>query len=419
MSLPVKTGAFAAQGWWSALGALALGLLPVGARAEQWTLENSLVSRFESNDNVALAQTSPGTMNTLSLSTALNAARRTENSATRVNAGVTSLRQWGPGEQDRVDGRLGLGQSLSDPLNSYTGEFQVLQDFNNATGTADVAVPRGRRRSKTLSGGWTRSLTERTSSNAQIDMERTGYGQDVPGAVNYRNASVSGGVSHRWTDVGSLSVSLSHSEYRTEADTNRSATDQINVSLSRAVSERSSGSLSFGTYRTKTQTPRAIAVCPLAISECLAGNVPFTVGLARAYTTDHGLQYSLSQRYQFDETTELAFSAGRQQAPSGAGFVVRSDTLKASANHGFSPTLNGGMSYAQSRSTYQGTDTAVARPAQQTFSMSLSKQLSPDLSLDASYQFSHAEGVLAGQGARSNSFAISLQFAWPKLDAAR
>ncbi|GAB4556600.1 MAG: hypothetical protein Tsb007_15120 [Rhizobacter sp.] len=407
------------RGWWFPLGALVLGTVPQAAHAEQWVLENSLATRYESNDNAALVHNSAGTMNTLSLSSALAASRKTENSATRLNALVSSVRQWGPGEQDRVDGRLGLEQTLADPLNSFRLGTQYLQDFNSTVDSADVTVARGRRRTKTLSGAWSRSLSERVSAELETTLDRTAYGMPPPQAVDFRNDSLSAGISYRWAELTSVNLNASHSKYRTEADTSRSTTDQISLGFSHAWSERNSLSLSLGSYRTRTAGLRSRLVCPLAPSFCDAGFVQPVVSFERAYTSGRGLQFNLSQRYQLDERTDLAFSAARQQAPSGAGVVVRSDTLRASASHSFSDLLKASASYSQSRSTYESLEGSSLRPAQQSFSLSFSRQLAADLSVQAGYQFSRADGVAPGQGARANSVSVSLQYDWPRFDAAR
>lgn len=407
------------RSWWLLLGASALGLGPQSAQAEQWLLENSLTSRYETNDNAALVQSSAGTMNTLSLSSALAASRRTETSATRLNALVSSVRQWGPGEQDRVDGRFGVEQSLADPLNSFRLGFQYVQDFNSAVDSADVTVVRGRRRTKTLSGAWSHSLTERVSVDLETTLDRTAYGLPPPQAIDFRNDALSAGLSYRWAELTTLSLNASHSNYRTEADTSRSTTDQISLGFSRTWSERNSLSLSLGSYRTRTAGLRSRVVCPLAVSECLAGNIAFTLGFERAYTSGRGLQFNLSERYQVNETTDVSFSAARQQSPSGAGVVARSDTLRASANHSFSELLRASISYSQSRFTYESVEGANARPAQQSLSLSFSRQLAPDLSVQGGYQFSRADGVTPGLGARANSVSVSLQYDWPRVDVAR
>lgn len=416
MSALAKDGGRGRTGW---LVLVALGWVAPQARAEQWVVENSLASRYESNDNASLAQSSPGTMNTLSLSSALAASRKSETAATRLNAAVTSLSQWGAGAQDRVDGQLGLGQSLSDTLNSFNLGFQYLQDFNSTVDNADVTVGRGRRRTKTLSLGWSRSLSERVSANTQLNLDRTGYGQPLSAAQDYRNTTLSAGLSYRLSEVDTLSLDASRADYRTEADTNRSTTDQVGLGISRVLAERNTASLSLGVYRTKTQALRSRLVCPLAVQFCNAGFVQPVLATERAYTSGQGLQFSLSDRHQIDETTDLSFSASRQQVPSGAGVVVRSDSVRASVGHSFSPTLSASVGYSQSRSTYQGLEGATARPAQQNLSVSLTRQLASDLSLEASYQFSRADGAFPGQGARSNSVGVLLKYDWPRFDAAR
>ncbi len=416
---PVAKAGRLGRGGWLAAVALALGTLPQAARAEQWLLENSLTSRYESNDNAALVQSSPGTMNTLSLSSALAASRKTENSATRMNALVSSVRQWGPGEQDRVDGQFGLEQSLADPLNSFRLGAQYLQDFNSTVDNADVTVARGRRRTKTLTGAWSRSLSERVIAELETTLDRTAYGLPPPQAVDFRNDALSAGLSYRWAELTTVSLNVSRSKYRTEADTSRSTTDQISLGFSRSWSERSSLSLSLGSYLTRTRGLRARLVCPLAPSFCDAGLVQPVLGTEWVESSGRGLQFNLSQRYQFDETTDLSFGAARQQAPSGAGVVVRSDTLRASASHSFSDLLKATVSYSQSRSTYESLQGSNARPAQQSFSLSFTRQLAPDLSVQGGYQLGRADGVVPGQGARANSVSVSLQYDWPRFDAAR
>ena len=104
--------------------------------------------------------------------------------------------------------------------------------------------------------------------------------------------------------------------------------------------------------------------------------------------------------------------------PSGAGTLVRSDTLNLGVNRTLSPTLSGSINYARSRSAFQ--DGAVgASPGQSNLSLSLSKQLTPDLGLQAGCQRSQTHGSGAGNNARSNSVSISLQYAGPRIDVSR
>jgi hypothetical protein len=148
--------------------------------------------------------------------------------------------------------------------------------------------------------------------------------------------------------------------------------------------------------------------------------VPYVVVVETLSTARSGLQFSSSARYQLDETTGLAFSAGRQQAPSGAGSVVRSDTLSIRGTRALSPTLNASIDYVQSRSALQG-GVGAAQPGQKSWSLALTQQLEQNLSLQAGYRRSVADRLVGAQqaSASSNSFNVSLKYDWAKFEASR
>ena len=73
-----------------------MGVLMSGpAPAQSWTIQRSLESSVETNDNYGLSATRGDAVNTLSVSGAFGAARLTETAATRIDAarrGVTFRR---------------------------------------------------------------------------------------------------------------------------------------------------------------------------------------------------------------------------------------------------------------------------------------------------------------------------------------
>ena len=397
--------------------ALALALAPLAARGEWWTVENSIETRFESNDNVYLtARTSPH-VNTLSVSDTFEAARRTENSATRATLAGTALRSIGGGGIERVDGRLGLTQTLSDPLNVFRASAVYAQDFNDSAQSADVTLGRGRRRTTTVDASWSRNLTERLRADTQLAFVRTGYGRGLVGGVDYDDASASAGIDYRLSEIDSINVRGGHSRYRTRNDERSSATDDISVGASRALSDRGSIALSVGAYRTRFRSDRSGIACPLDASFCDAGlvrPVPFSVVQQSA---SQGLQFSASYRYRFDERTDLSFSAGRRQAPSGGGSVVTNSTLNASVERSFSETLRGTLSYAGSQSRFDAG--GAGRYGQQVLALVVARQLAPDASVVATYQRTRAELLGTGASASSNSVSVSLKYEWPRFDASR
>lgn len=396
--------------------------MPSAAQADLWTVDNSVQSRLELNDNVSLSKESPGLVNTLSLSNTLNASRQMENSATRLNAALTALRQRGNGGNDRVDGQFVLSQTLTDPLNSFGVTAQYAQDFNNVVQNADVTVGRGQRRTSSLSANWSRAISELLSASTQVSTSRTGYGQQVSGAVGFRSTGVSAGLSYRLTESDTANLQVSHSEYRADSGPNRSETNFISFGMARALSERVSASLNLGVYRTDSSQARTRIVCPLQVALCRSGLLPFIVVQNSGNSSDYGLQYSSTYNYRFDETSSLSFTTSNQQTPGGAGTVTRGDTLSLGVSHAFSETLSSSMGYAQSRSKFQsggsggGLD-GTAR--QQSLSISVSKLLAPELSLQAGYQWSQSNNVGPGNTAQANSVNVSLQYDWSKIDLTR
>ena len=388
------------------------------ARADQWLIEDSVNTRLESNDNVGLAPGSSGWTNSLYLSGALDASRQMENAVTRLRTDASFVTQNGGRARNRLDGRLALSQSLSDPLNSFSAALQYTQDFNNVVTNADVTQGQGRRRTTGWSAGWSRALSERLGANTLLSSGRTAFGQDLPGAVAYTDSSVSGGLSYALIEVASLGLQVSRSDYQAADRRSHSTTDSVNLSLSGTVSPRTRGSIGVGVYRTSSTETRQRVVCPLEVSLCKAGLVPFGVADESLDSSRRGLQFNAAYRLQIDETTDASLAAARQQVPSGAGTLVRSDTLNLGINRALSPTLSGSIGYARSRSAFQ--DRAVASsPGQSNLSLSLSKQLAPDLTLQAGYQRTQSHGSANGNNSRSNRVSISLQYTGPKIDMSR
>jgi hypothetical protein len=338
---------------WHACLAATVTLAPLAVRADEWLLDSSVSTRLETNDNTTLTPVPSGTVNTLSLSSSLFAARQTEREATRINADVAALRQHGAAADDRIDGRLALQQTYKGERHSLRLDLNLAQDFNSDLIDADVTQARGRRHTTGLSTGWSYALTERLSAGVQGALTRAGYDSELTQASDFRNSTISGSLSYLLSEVASLTSQLAHGNYRTVSGSNRSATDSADIGVSRAFSERASGSLNLGVYRTRSTTQGFVLVCPLPVSFCEAGLVAYEVVSQSFEARRTGLQFSTSARYAFDEVTGLSFSASRQQVPSGAGVLVRSDALSFDANRSLSPRLSAALNYGVSRSTLQ------------------------------------------------------------------
>ena len=396
--------------------------VPSAAHAESYSIENSSNVSVEANDNINLQPHPAGTVKTLALSTTVGASRRAENSATLLNAAVTALQQRGKGGNDRLDGSISLTQSFNDALNTVTASVRYAQDFNNTVQNADVTVNPGQRRTSSVSASWGRALTERLSANTQVSASQTNYGQQTSVAVassnSFRNTSVSAGLSYAVTEINTVSVQTSHSDYRSAAAGSKSSTNDISVSASHVLGERGSASLQLGVYQTDSSSPRVRFACPTALVLCQLGLVPLIQIRDQAKTSGTGLSYGASYRYQLGETSSFSFSLGSQQSPSGAEGVVQNKSLSLSVGHSFSETLNGAMSFAMSRSTSQVT-VVNQRSQRKTVALSLSKQLSRDFSLQSNYQWTEGNSGGGGDTAQSNSIGVALKYDWPTFQASR
>jgi hypothetical protein len=388
-------------------------LCAANAHAELWNFDNTLSTRYEANDNASLVQASTGTMNTLTLSTAMNAGRRSENSATSLNANIAAVRHNGPGAQDRLDTTLGFAQTLEAPLDQFGLNGQYVQDFNDQPATNDVTVGRGRRRISRLNGDVSHSLSERLDLNARLGTELGDYGQ--AGGVDYRSNSLSGGSSYRLNEVYGFGFNAGRTDYRTRNGRNRSTTDQITFSLSATWSESSSLTVGLGRYRTRTEGVVSRTICPTAPADCLFGPQPLITVDIPTNSTGNGLQYNVSGRHRFGEKTEFSLNAAREQVPSGSGTVTRNDSVRIAATHAFSERTNLSAGYLLTRSAYQGF-TLAQQPAQQTASLTLMRQLTPYLDLQGGFQHVRSEGTNSGSGAHSNAVSLSLNYRWPRFE---
>lgn len=398
-----------------------LPLYPAHGWAAEWTLNNSFQTRLEANDNTQLGAQATAVVYTQSVSGSVSTARKTESTATRLDLGATAYLPNGSGDVNHANANLALNQSLADLLNQWEGGLSFQQDntYNTRSTVADVSLGRGTRRGLSLNLGWSRLIDERWSGGLRLGGQRTTYGSELNSATPFTNVTAGANLSYRWSELTALNGSVSQSDYRTlPAGSSRSQTQDWSVGASRALSETSSISVSVGSYRTRREAEVPVVVCPLPLSFCRSGLVPFVVAVQTGRSSDRGAQYSASGNWRVSERLEVGLSANRQQSPSGTGVVLRTDGLSASASMTWSPTLNGSMAVSQSRSSYLGVSDGP-RPNLQGLTLSLSKVFSEDLSLGATYQWTRTSESRAGVGAQSHVASITLKYDWPKLSASR
>ena len=373
------------------------------ALAGQWSIDGSVSSSLESNDNINLVPKSPGTVNSLNLSATLNAARKVEDMSTVLDLNTSRVTQWGSsngsngsnGGGDRFDGKASLSQSWTIEVDTLAVKADYSQDFNNNVQTADVGVAPGQRRSSNYVASWSHSLTERLSTSLQVSSQHQWYSQAAAGTINYTNNTWGGGLNYLLSEIDTLSLNLSSSEYRPDTGGNASSTEQWTVGISRQWTEQWRSQVSVGTYHTSRDLQPSTS----------------------------GLQYSTSHSFAFDESSSLSFSSSRGEQPSGSGEVQLNESVSFGASYGFTETLSGGLNYNLSKNTGQ---IGVSQGSlfqgdsrQRSYAASLSKQLTPDVSLGLSYLLNRADNVGASNSAHSNTVSISLTYNFPTFTVSR
>lgn len=390
----------------------------MAARAELWSVENTIESRLESNDNLYLAQQDRSSVKTVNLTNTLKLSRQSESAATRATLAATALRSIGGGGINRVDGRIGVTQTLNAPLDLYSLQADYAQDFNDAVQNADVTLGRGRRRTTNLATSWSHSFSERLRTTAQAAYVRTAYGQRLQQvAADFDDASASAGADYRLNETDTLTAHAGRSRYATRVGGSTSTTDDASLGASRVLWEQGSISFNLGYYRTTSSQKFFEAACPLDVAYCRSGLVAYQRFIDSRSHSSKGLQFEASYRHQYDERTSLAFTAARKQAPSGTGTVVTSDTLNAAVDHTFSETLSASLAYAQSRARFE--TEGGGSTAQRAATLTLSKRLAEDTNLVATYQHTQADLFGGAGSAHSNSLSFSIRFDWPRIEASR
>ena len=385
---------------------------PGAAQAAFWTANPGLELTSGADNDYGLAFGHSDRVGLASMKGDLVASRETENAITHLDANLVGLLLRGDLRQNEWQDSLALSHAVTGPVDSFRVDAKTTRDetLQTPASSADVLIGRGLQRDSNGDVTWGRRITERLGATTVMGLDRHRYSASLGGAHDYQNGSVSTSLRYLLDERDSVNAGLAHQDYRTLANDVRSFTDSLSVGGNRALTENSNAGISLGAYRSRTTVLERLLAC--ADAACSRPIVVAQVGhLAR-----WGVQYDVSFDRQWTELTKLALSAGRQQDPSGAGVTVLNDTLRASVDHAWSETLSGSLSATRSTSRYEGI--ADGRGSRlQTLAASLSKLISPRLSLRANADYRRSTQAFDGLQAHSASVSLTLRYEWQRLEA--
>jgi hypothetical protein len=389
-------------------------LLAVTAAAQSWTVLTSAQARAESTDNPSLLPGGGDTLNTTTVSASAKSTRSTEATRTRADLELVAS----PSNREtaaRANGSVLLSHTLEAMRHNASISLNLRQEQigNRAATASDVALGRGRRISSDADLGWGYALHERLSAQLRWTDTRTRFAQVAPDASDLQSHSASAALSYLAHETGSLGLTASRTQTSQQAGVSQARIDNIGLSAGTQWGERTSLSLSAGWSRTARQFRAQRLVCPLPISYCNAGLVPFVSAPLSLNTSNTDVQYSASLAQRLDEVSGLGVSVSRALSPGGFG-VGLEDTFNLNWNRSFSDTTTGLLSFAESRSRFDG-PTPRAPSRLRSVALSLSKALSPDLSLNAGWQQRAYEEPGTRSRGVSRQVSIWLQYQGPRV----
>ena len=406
------------------LGGALLGLglqfgLAAPAQAALWSIDHSLASRLDANDNPALAASAGEAVFSLQLSGQLAASRQTESARTRLDLAASLSQAQNDSPKQRLGASLALGQTWSQPREQHSLSLQWQQDQTDdpSRGSVDLGLGRGWRRTLGLSAGWTHALSETTSTQWTASDARVEHSSELRNAVDYRNTAFAGSLARRLHERITISLQGSSEAFRTLPEaSNRSRTDSLLLGLRREGADASVGSFSLGRYRLQRDSGVLLQVCPAPVSFCQAGLVQPVLLRGFGRSQQQGWQFNASQTWRADERTDLQVVASRRQLPAGSGTVVRSDALNLQLSRAISEKIKLQASADLNRSTFPAPQPGANATQTQLgmLALTLSARLGQALSLQVGAQTRRFSSSQSSQKGVSHSLWLSLSFEPPR-----
>ena len=344
-------------------------------------------------------------------------ARNLENQGTRAEVALDV--PVAASDTRLTQGSVNLSQRLALPTDSLAGSLQYAVDDNRGErrSAVDEFLGRARRTRLAWQASWQHAFDERWGALASAGDSHLQLDDPASGEP-YRNRQL--GLSTTWLadERTSLTAALSSGVYRLDSGDGRSSTDSVNLSLTRALDERSSLTLGAGRYRTRSERVLHGLVCPLPVQFCESGLVaPVPVSLVLD-STSRGTQYSLDWQQALQERTRLSLATSRQLAPSALG-VSRTDALTVGLTHAWSPVLDLSFVASRSASRTPQSDGSELQPKLDSLESSLNWRLDERVSVSAAARWRRLSEPVTGSGGRTVQFSISLQYQLPRIVATR
>ena len=336
-------------------------LLPVMAmlvmlpcQAAEWSVEPRLDLKAGYNDNIRLTTRDHDSVWETAVTPRVKFGTAEENWGVHGNARASIRRFFGgDGAEDndildREDYFFNVDAYRRGERSEFTGLIDVVRDStldSELDETGNVVDDRATRFRRTISPGWSYSLTELMRFNANYSFTTVDFSDD-PGQdnnIDYDYQIFSGSLTRQFTPKVQATLATSYSMYEPETDFD-SNTLSVQVGIRRNFTETLTTDWLAGMRQTESDTgklvPEGFCAPPGgAFPDCTVG-IPVVTGskVRKNSDTDTGTVFSASIT-KLLESGQLSLSASRESIPSSDGELLDTTRFIFNGEHRFTETL--------------------------------------------------------------------------------
>lgn len=309
--------------------------------------------------------------------------------------------------------RFGFGGSWLDERSTYSVAASFFRDRSffgdKPAGTAGFLVT-GDRTFFSIGPSYSYAVTQRLSMSANYNYGTINFSGSQPGQVDSESHSGGGGFQYRLTELDTLGVSASVSQFSTKPETTSSKSQSVQASWNRRWSELTTVSAYLGVSVSEVDGRANQVICLVPLFFCQTGQFPFQVVTVNTASRTTSPTYGFTLSTQLAPRTSFAAQMNRRVQPGGGGSLTDSTVLSAGLTHRFTERVNGGLDYGWQQTELVGFSEA-RQVAVQTLSGSLSYSLQDNWSLSGGARLSQSDALSANT--QSMAVFITLAKTWP------
>jgi hypothetical protein len=383
---------------------IAAALISLSAVGDELKLDRTLSVRVSNNDNLNMQVVNPVSATQISVTPSLKFSNQLETLEVAGSASVTANQYLDQAQYNGLDYSLALSSKWKAELDQYSLSLGSSRTsaLNTELQNTGVVTSRRPRTQTDLKGSWSRQFDETLAGSLSYGTSQTRY-ESGPGLVDFDTSTLSASLTNAISERLSLSLTASGLDYQTVKGDSKSQNYSVSAGVNWAESERWSMGLNVGGQSTTTEISGNFCQ-PLFIigTTVVCQVIPFD-----QKTKSSGTIFSFGTSYRLEDGA-LSASMGRNAVAGATGTLFTADTASASFAKSFSERtrMNIGTSYTRSKNATGGS----SKNNYQNYSASLQHELDRQLVMELG--FSHVIQNSTGQARNATQNIVSLNLLW-------